>query len=330
MYLYWKSSALCFKKNVMKFIYFLSIAFSVIGLSACGGGGGEENNNVLPPATIDSSNATKLAQVTVATAFELTETGELSYMGDTDALAAASRVALSRFTPRSVRYTLEPQTMQCADSGTMTMSGDIGGQDSLSVGDVIRMEADSCNDGNGVVDGMIQMTIARLDGDTTTSAFLLGLDVLFSEFTLTDSDGEIVFDGDIGITLDTRQLPVTTVNVSGDYFSISGMGQTQSISNFSNSYTVDSSVDPVTWIHDVQGVISSTALAGSVDYQTPVRFQGTGDSYPDTGEFLITGANNATLRLKAVDEVNIEIDADYDGDGNIDRTFYMTWAELME
>lgn len=331
MYLYLKSSAICFKKHVIQLIYLLSIAFSVIALSACGGGGGEEDSNVLPAATIDSSNVKQVTQVTVKTALELTESGDVSYIaiGDADALAAASRVAL-RMTPLSVRSVSQSQTIDCAAGGTMTTSVNMGSEGSLTVGDVIRIEADNCADGEGVVDGKMQMTIAALAGDPSSSAFLLGLEVVFTAFTLTESDDTVVFNGDIGISLDTRTPSVTTVRVYGDNFSVSSMGQTQSISSFSNTYTVDSSDYPVTWIHNVQGVISSVQLAGSVSYETPVSFEGTGDSYPEKGELLITGANNASLQLVAIDEVDVVIYVDYNGDGNTDETFYMTWAELMQ
>ena len=49
-----------------------------------------------------------------------------------------------------------------------------------------------------------------------------------------------------------------------------------------------------------------------------------------TGELLVTGANNATLRLIAIDDVNIQIEADYNGDGIIDEIMNTTWGELED
>ena len=43
---------------------------------------------------------------------------------------------------------------------------------------------------------------------------------------------------------------------------------------------------------------------------------------------MVTGSNNATLHLIALDEVNVQIEADYDGDGVIDEVLNMTWVEL--
>jgi hypothetical protein len=78
------------------------------------------------------------------------------------------------------------------------------------------------------------------------------------------------------------------------------------------------------------GTIESDDLDGAVNYDTPVPFAGFGDEFPGSGELLVTGADNATLRLVALENGNVRIDADYDGDGTIDEVINMSWAELAE
>ena len=78
------------------------------------------------------------------------------------------------------------------------------------------------------------------------------------------------------------------------------------------------------------GTITSTQFDGEVTYETPVAFVALGDAYPHVGELLVTGANNATVRLIAVDEVNVRIEADYDGNGTIDETIDTTWDALFD
>ena len=330
MYLHLKSLILIVKIPVMKFICFLSfISFSAIGLSGCGGGGSSDSS--VPAASIDRNNAIEIMRGAASTVFDLTEFGELSYLGGQDMQDAASRTALSRSSLIAVRYIIKPQTSPCSVSGTMAISGEIAGTETLAVGDVIQIDADMCDDGNGeVVDGVLQMTISDLAGDITTSEFLLGINVVFTQFSVTESGEEAVLNGDIGITLDMRMASVMEMTVSGNSFTISSMGITQSISNFSNIYTVNYSGSPITWIYDSKGTVISSEFVGTINYQTPVDFVGSGENRPHTGELLVTGADNATLHLITLDSVNIDIDADYDGDGVIDETFNMTWAELVE
>ncbi|HEY5716707.1 MAG TPA: hypothetical protein VIS54_09850 [Psychromonas sp.] len=108
------------------------------------------------------------------------------------------------------------------------------------------------------------------------------------------------------------------------------MGNTQSIKNFLNIYTENASLFPVPSTLEGEGTVSSSGFAGAVNYTTPVTFEASGDNYPEVGELLITGANNATLHLITLSNIDIQIDADYEGDGVIDETFYRLWSELEE
>lgn len=303
------------------------VSLSVIGVSGCGGGSSED---ALPTATIDSGNATEIVRAVALSAFELKEVGELSYLDDLGMLDTTSRSALNKSSRIAVRTVIEPQTEQCLVSGSLTISGNIQGTESLTAGDVITLDAELCNNGeNDIVDGKMQMTISKFTGDVSSSEFLLGVKVIFTDFSVTESSEETIFNGDIGITLDMT-ASTAQIKLSGNSLTVNGMNETQSLKNFANTYTVDSSASPVTWTYDSRGDIGSSEFQGTINYQMPVTFKGSGDNNPDSGELLITGADNATLRLITLDNVEVRIDADYDGDGVIDDTFYMTWAELVE
>jgi len=77
-------------------------------------------------------------------------------------------------------------------------------------------------------------------------------------------------------------------------------------------------------------VLSPIHLAGEIVYSTPVTFQGAGAAYPFTGEMLVTGDNGGTVRLIALDEINVRIETDADGDGNVDAggTEDTTWEDI--
>ena len=338
MFLNLKSLILFTKMSAIKFVGFLSTAFlCVIGLSGCGGGGGSSDSN-LPAVTIDSDNVTEIMRVTAPLALEmggldgLTDATELVGLGNIDSIATVRQV-----TPRSLvsvnerNIQIESETLPCSNSGYETISGSIADSGTLSKDDFIKIDADMCdNGGDEVMNGVLQVTISNLEGDISTSEFLLGFNAVFNEFTVIDSGESTVLNGDIGMTLDTRTASAMQISVFGGSFAVSSMGQTQSVSNFSNSYTVDSSGSPFTWIYSCRGTVSSSELTGTVSYQMPVDFEGSGENYPDKGELLVTGADNATLRLIVLDNINVQIDADYDGDGSVDDTFYRAWAELVE
>jgi len=55
-------------------------------------------------------------------------------------------------------------------------------------------------------------------------------------------------------------------------------------------------------------------------FRTPIPFQGLDFLYPHTGEKLIKGTEGASLRLLALDSVNVRIEIDADGDGNYETT----------
>jgi hypothetical protein len=45
---------------------------------------------------------------------------------------------------------------------------------------------------------------------------------------------------------------------------------------------------------------------------------------------LVFGTNNASIRIMAIDEVNVRIEADFNGDGAADATIETTWAALVD
>ena len=103
---------------------------------------------------------------------------------------------------------------------------------------------------------------------------------------------------------------------------------TQTITGFVNAQSVDVSVQPEPYTLDASGSVDTSELAGAISYATEVTFQGAGDGYPFAGELLITGAGGSTVRLIALDAINVRIETDTDGDGNVDATEDTTWDDI--
>jgi hypothetical protein len=159
-----------------------------------------------------------------------------------------------------------------------------------------------------------------------------------TDFKVTASGETTTAHGDVATTVDTRTPPVIEGSVFGEKFTVSGMGKTESIMNFSTIHTEDTSTFPVSWTSNSMGTVDSSEFDGAVTYETPVTFLGSGENYPHTGELLVTGAEGATLRLIVVDDgvtqvepdYDVIIEADYDGIAGVDETLFLTWAELAQ
>ena len=78
--------------------------------------------------------------------------------------------------------------------------------------------------------------------------------------------------------------------------------------------------------------MSGTDISGTFSYQSvvPDEFLSDTDSAtgPYTGELLVTAADNSSMRMVAVDEFNVRLDLDFNGDGVIDQSIPTTYATL--
>lgn len=338
MYINLKQLISLVKMSVLKSTHLqLVVSLSVMGGSACAGRGGNVNQQT--SALIDGHNATTIVG---AVAMDVDEfagfidpiTGILP--NNSDALLVGTQIGLRGLAGgKNKPMQLQPETYFCAGGGSVTVWGEFANPDSLKVGDIINIDAKKCNDGydqtvNGLLDGLLQMTVVKFEGDIYSSEFLLGVELSFCDLMVIEENGDsIVLNGGISATLDMRTPAMARIQVSGESFIIrsSAMGKTH-VRNFDYCYTEDASGVPVVSTHNAKGTLASSEFVGTVSYDTPVNFTGSEEKYPHTGELLINGANNASLRLITLDDTNIQIDADYNGDKIVDETFHLTWREL--
>lgn len=332
----------------MKLLQALTVAaLATCGVSACGGGGSDgAMQQPVPISTItvlEAANAMAVAGAAAEAALESDDLGGIAeFTGVTVAVPgtvskSGSMVVTGKFTQGGIGGVISfipfgPETLPCDVRGTVTVSGDLADPTTLSITDVIRIDADLCEDIAGqVIDGMLELTITNIDGDILNSSLvLLSVDLVVTEFSVTESGETMVANGDIGTTVDNRTPPVIEGSVFGDRISVSGMGTTETLSNFLTVYTEDTSTFPVMWTTNAQGTVESSDFTGEVTYATPLTFEGLGENYPYAGELLVTGANGGTLLLITVNDQQVIIEADYDGDGELDDTIETTWVALEE
>ena len=81
---------------------------------------------------------------------------------------------------------------------------------------------------------------------------------------------------------------------------------------------------------DTEGVISSSQLGGSLSFKTLESFkQLAQDTYPYTGSLKITGRNDSSVTLIALDAITARLDVDENGDGASDQVTDVLWETLF-
>lgn len=315
-------------------------------LSACGGG---SSNTAAPgqppivgttPLVVSTANAKPAMRVAYGSTIQSMETGGL--VDDTTA-AGSSNGGLQKpgvgnsilgALNRAIQKVPVSTTVGCGPTGTtgtQTITYDFNALGTLTAGDTIDVEAVDCDDGLGeVINGIIEMTVVTFTGDLLFGTYILEMDVLLIDFEVATATDRILSNGDSTVSIDTTGNPLIVMSISGDSMTTESTASTETVSEFLTSQTVDASVAPEPYTLSASGTVISSQLTGEITYTTPVTFQGAGAAYPFAGELLVTGANNATVRLIALDEINVRIETDADGDGTIDPggTEDTTWDDI--
>lgn len=309
-------------------------------VAACGGGSGGNGGLGNPPSAalnITSGNALNAAKVSYEAALASTSVNGLS--GETGLIAGgpagASKlggvvVAANKSSSGLSLDPIPPTTTPCDVAGSVTISGDIADPftPTLSPNDFFDIEFDMCDDGLGAVtDGDVNFVVDAFTGDFLGGLYDLTMTMTLTNLQIATANDVLTSNGDVSATLDTTAAPEVASTVSGNSLTVDTNASSESLTNFATMQTLDAGVSPAPYTLTSSGTLDTSQLAGSVQYSTPVTFQGFGTDYPSSGEFLVVG-NNSSALLIVLDNVNVQIQVDTDGDGNIDNTIDTTWAEL--
>jgi len=323
----------------------LILTLSAISLlTACDGGNGftedkDGNNNgngAGGDAGITSANALVVTKVTYQTALATGAAAELS--GGTGLLASApsptAKIDGSFATANVIDATtasipIPPTVESCPEGGTTTLSGDIADPltPTLTPNDFFDIAYTMCDDGFSVIDGNLFYVVDAFAGDLLNGIYDLTMTASFTDFQVATAEDTLVSNGDVTVRLNTLQIPLVAADVSGTSLSIDGISSSQTLTNFASSHSQEVGQIPSPYSRSSSGTLNSTLLPGVVSYSTPVTFAGFDADYPSSGEFLIAG-ESSSARLIAIDNVNIRVEVDADGDGVVDDTIETTWAAL--
>jgi hypothetical protein len=307
-------------------------------LVACGGGGGGGAPvGPAPTGTINTGSALAVAGRAVDIALQ---SGSFGGITDFVGLTVVSTKNSARLGGASVSkpsapnawsaIPVGPEITECEVRGTLTVSGDIASPLTVTAGDFLDYEWSDCEDGLGqTLDGLIRMTFTEFDGDLLAGRILLGVSLTVEEFLVSHNAEFRLTNGDLSLTIDSRSQPETTIETLGSSLVVQRNLSTETLTDFASLIVEDTSMFPSNFTTDSSGTVSSTLFNGFVSYSMPTAFESSGDGFPYTGEMLVSGSSGATLRIIAIDDQTVRIEADYNGDGASDATIETSWEALV-
>jgi len=217
----------------------------------------------------------------------------------------------------------------CAVGGSVTVTGQVANPTTLSAGDKLRFEFLDCDDGaDQVLNGVYEIVVNNFSGDVLQGLFDLNATATFDGFEVTQGLEMTALTGATTLDLDTSIPLMTSVSVSGVSLSVSDNTDSATLTDFRTDVTHNAGVAPEVYTTAASGTLTSTLFEGDVNYSTPVPLQGFVGEYPFPGELLVTGEGGASLRLMALDNINVRLEIN-PGDGSGIVTQEITWFEVV-
>lgn len=319
-------------------IFFLAACSS--GDSTFNGQNDDQNEPSVTGLAIDANNAMAVASAAYGAAID---SGELAGLAGTTGLTASKAAGSSKPLPQARTNSLLGQIVQqvplgtdvhdCLVLGSVSLTIDVVdplvfAAGALSVGDNFLVDYDNCNDGAGeVIDGTIDLTVSAFEGDIFSGLYDLSMTMNISMLQVTTQTDVLTTNGNATARLNLLELLYAEATVSGSSITMDYNSMSDTLTDFSSMQTVDAGALDQPYTMVTQGTLTTTRLAGFVDYSTPVMFAGLGFNYPYAGEFFVAG-ENSSIRLVADNDIDVHIDIDSDGDTVIDETIVTTWAEI--
>ncbi len=311
-----------------------ALAFSTVALAACGGGGGAELTppQGATPLTITAQNG---RSATIAAWQSANGSAGLADLLSNSGFVSTGQLKPSILPTADIgnivnKIPFGPTTLPCQVSGSLTVSGDLADPitPTLTVGDVINVDADNCDDGLGeVIDGQLGFSVGAFEGDLLSGLYNLTMSMSLTDFSVQTSGETLTSSGDASVMLNTLSAPSVSAQVSGNSLSTQSGSVSETLTGFLSAQTADAGQTPAPYTLSSSGTLDSSQLAGAVSFSTPVTFMGFDSDHPQSGELLVSG-DSSSARLIALDAVNVRVEIDTDGDGTVDEVIDTTWAEL--
>jgi hypothetical protein len=236
-----------------------------------------------------------------------------------------------------LQVAIPPILIDCAENGSVTISGEMANPPELTVGDRFSGEFSDCDDGLGVVlNGGLDFTMVSFsqsiadcfeNQEQCVAENQLTIDTVLRNLEVTE--GEITFTGkgDMRIAIDTLTPPTSVARLSGSSLTASDGTHSETLRDYDTLTTTNLTSGDYEVV--ASGRLTSSRFSGEIQYATTPSFLGTGTSDPDSGVLRIDGADAATIDVVAqANGVDVNLEIDVDGDGNVDDIKMTTWDDL--
>lgn len=299
-------------------------------------------------ATLSSTNQSVAAQEAGSSAFLLLSSAQTvtgAQATDESALIAIARTHLDKFpqylADAKANATLAggvtSRSYTCTYGGTLTASVSTASSNGdVSVGDSVTITSNGCKEWQGTISGSLTLAITNLKGILGTAPYTAGMAISFGGFTITGAQYSATMNGSLSLTENYSAVNTVSETLSTPSFAITatyaGVTRTRTLTSYSASNT--KSPDTTYGYlrsYMVSGTVTSSALSSqAVTFSTPTTIVRRGvDDYPYTGVFLVTGANNAQLKLTAVSNSQVRQELDANGDGTFESSSTVAWNTIL-
>jgi len=332
------------EKKTMRLLKFIPIMFAALLLVACGGDddGDSSSTDTDKRVALTSKNAAEVAGDIVdaantvnsasdsgsdiATGAVISENEEVhfSFVAFTkQQIALVERVESQMITSPTLATgaVIAEQTLPCDKKGTIDVSiNDSDNNNELSKGDIFTITFHNCVDNSGErMDGKISITFLELKPNWSMKFVMTNL-------TVTDSAGPSSINGDFTIGISSAGT-IESISMTATSLTLTESGTTETLSNYSFKATVNNNTLLVKW--EENGTFESSQLDGAVSFVTLQPFEALKtDNYPYAGIMKITGHNNSSVKLIALDAATVRLEVDENGDGAVDKTLDVAWTSL--
>lgn len=328
----------------------VSVIVLAIALGACGGGGGGGGGTTTtaPTLQINNANAPGVSGSVVDTTGDVAGAGDstspvsfsATSSGNASLVSVANRALQAALKQHSgfkatAAADITTQTLNCPGGGSITVTlNDADNNLELSAGDTIQIDFSQCSEDGELLNGSASFNNLSISGDVVNEIppWSISATFAFTSLQLTANSlgggtETATINGAFNFSASTSDNVIFNTTITATSLSVADNSGTETLTNFSFSEASNDSTSAFT--NTFSGTLNSPALGGIVNFSTPVALQGVGDNYPSSGEIFIVGMSSS-VRVIALDSVNVRLETDADGDGIVDADGVRdtTWASI--
>jgi len=178
------------------------------------------------------------------------------------------------------------------------------------------------------INGAIAITLTSTPTDTQFSA-----SANFQSVVVTDNGVTSTISGTVAVAEnDMPTVTETTLSVGngGLTASTASTGYDDSVS-FASGFVIrtDETSDGNVSV-SMSGTMTARSVGGSITISTAQPMvQGAGDNYPSSGQVIITGASGSAVRATVLDNTQVRLELDANGDGTYESMSTVAWTVLI-